>query len=202
MSMAPRRLVHCLLPIPLLASGATIVAAQTKLPAKFTGTVISNIDSVQLDQAQVILRSAVDGQVYGAITDSLGAFRFDTIVPGRYSVRVHAFGYPPDTSEFEFEPGASVNTVVILKAHCKYDSALAVKDIRSGRPRILLHGGIAPTALSSEDDAMERRYRFRYWDFGDQFENPYQCDEQYNRVVFRFLDSKYGNGWRDSVRIH
>ena len=200
--MAPRRLAQCLLHIPLLASGATVLAAQGKPLANFTGTVISSIDSMQLPYAQVILRSAVSSRYYAAITDSLGAFRIDTIVPGRYSIRVHLIGYPPDTSQFEFEPGASVDTVVILRAHCKYDSALAMSDIRRGRPRILVHGGIAPLAYGPRDRALERKYRFSYKDFGDQIENPFECDEQYNRVVFRFLDSKYGTAWRDSVRTH
>jgi len=200
--MPLRRLAQPLLSIPLLAAGVSLLAAQGKALAKFTGTVVSGIDSIQLSYAQVILRSAVGSQYYAAITDSLGAFRIDTIVPGPYSIRVQFLGYPPDTSRFEFEPGASVDRVVILRAHCNYDSALAVSDIRRGRPRILLHGGIAPLAYGVQDRAMERKYRFRYKEFGDQIENPLQCDEQYNRVVFGFLDRKYGTGWRDSVRTH
>ena len=193
---------HHILLFPLFVARASLLAAQGQPLtgfASFKGTVLSGIDSSPVPYATLLLRADL-GRTYETITDTLGGFGIDTIVPGRYSLRVAFIGYPADTDQVELEAGASLNRVIVLRARCKFDSVVASRDIRRGHPRILLHGGIAPAGYGPREMAMERRYGFSYWDFGDQTVNPFLCDQQYNRVVFRFLDGKYGTSWRDSVR--
>ena len=184
---------------------ANLLAGQQQPDPRFatlTGTVVSGFTSLPVQGAVVQLRPAGPGRPHDAMTDSSGSFKIDSIVPGRYAVRVMYISYSPTTTQLDVEPGVSLMRTFALTGECKFDSLRAMRDVRDGHPKVLLHGGIAPSALTSQDQAVERTYGFRYYDFGDVIENPYECDDEYNRVVFRSLDRKYGSNWRAVVRTH
>jgi len=162
------------------------------------GRVLSGVDSSALSSAMVTLEGA--GTRQDRFTDEVGTFLISAISPGAYSLTIRALGYPPLRDTIRVNDVDTLSLTIALPADCQFDSIAAVRDIARRRPKILLHGGIAPIAQTPTDQLMERKYGFRYREFGDELTEPMACDDQYNRVVFRFLDSKFGNAWRDSVR--
>jgi hypothetical protein len=167
-------------------------------PAMLKGTVVSEPYAAALPGALVVIESRASKQI--RLADSSGNFMVASLDPATYTVTARALGYPPLTRTVRLEPGDTSSVTLIVELHCRFDSALAVRDIAAGRPRILLHGGIAPFAYNEQDRSVERRFHFRYLEFGDQVMNPLECDREYNRVIFRFLDGKYGAAWRAAVR--
>ena len=65
---------------------------------------------------------------------------------------------------------------------------------------IILFGGIAPIALSEGDIEFEKKYDVEYLILGDSEHEPEECIHQYNKIVFDYLDHKFGKNWRNEVR--
>ncbi len=162
------------------------------------GRVLSGVDSSPSGWALVFLE---DGdRRLSQSTDTTGRFLFSSVSAGRYLLTVRALGYHPFRDSI-LVIGDTLTLSVVLPAHCEFDSLAALRDIARDSVRVLLHGGIAPLVMGSMDAIVERRYRFRYMEFGDMVTQPPECDKQYHRVVFRFLDAQFGKRWRDSVRV-
>ena len=167
-------------------------------PTLLKGTVVSEPYAAPLPGALVVIESRTSKRIRSA--DSSGNFMVASLDSGTYTVTARALGYPPLTRTVRLEPGDTSSVTLIVELHCRFDSTLAMRDIAAGRPRILLHGGTAPLAYTEQDKSVERRFNFRYREFGDQLVNPLECDREYNRVIFRFLDAKYGTAWRNAAR--
>ena len=131
------------------------------------------------------------------LTDTVGQFSFSNVPAGNYAFIVRSLGYRPLQDSIRVDRDIEALTFV-LPAYCEFDSLVALKDIARGRVRVLLHG--SPPLVDPMDPVVERRYRFQYLDFGDILTEPFECSEQYNRVVFRHFDQRFGSRWRDSVR--
>ena len=168
--------------------------------ATLSGRVVSGVNLQPPIAAFALLRPTPPGRSRPIVIDSTGSFRIDSILPGRYYFVVRALGYAPDTIVLKLGAGDSLVRFVTLPRRCVYDSLTARRDIRERHPRILLHGSLAPVALSEAEVAAEHKYRFTYQEFGDEIVDPIECDEEYNRVVIGYLDRTYGRTWRDSVR--
>lgn len=82
---------------------------------------------------------------------------------------------------------------------CDVNQFVAKEDIQNNNIRLLIIGGIVPAANTFQDNDFERKYKLKYFDYGD---TPpfFDCVKKYNEVIFKFLDTKYGTQWRDSVR--
>jgi hypothetical protein len=63
---------------------------------------------------------------------------------------------------------------------------------------LLLSGGIAPV-YSPKEDKFEQKYMVKYHDFGDVAPDI-KCITTYNKVIFQFLDKKFGKSWRKDAR--
>jgi hypothetical protein len=127
-------------------------------------------------------------------TDGSGAFKITGLAKGRYRLV---------NSDLEIDtpfnvPKQSENALIVNISPCNFGSAKAQKDIKAGRPMLLLSGGIAPVASPNEDH-FEKKYTVKYHDFGDT-PQKYKCSVAYNKVVFAFLDKKFGKSWRKDVR--
>jgi hypothetical protein len=66
-------------------------------------------------------------------------------------------------------------------------------------PKLLLPGGIAPLKRAA-DSSIEKQFGFLYQDFGCVRLVDDRCLREYSRVVFTYLDKKYGKDWRARVR--
>ncbi len=196
------RRAHCL----LVAMGlwTTTLTAQERpapSPAAIKGTVVSGISSHPIAGAFIELRPTASGRRRLAVADSIGGFAFDSLVPGSYRLQIRRIGYPVSTTQLSVVAGESFAKVFVLSGTCTNDSASALQDIALGHPKILLHGGLAPVALSDSERAAAGRYHIEYVELGDMITNPDECDDQYNRVVLRYLDRAFGTAWRQWARL-
>jgi len=137
---------------------------------------------------------------YSVLTDSLGVFRIDSIAAGTYVLTVRAFLYDEFTDTVRVANDDSLSVKIALATRCQYDSSSASREIARRRPAIVENGGIAPVTLSPSDRSFEKTYGTRYVILGDGEAIPSACVASHNRVVFRFLDSRFGKDWRRLLR--
>lgn len=71
-------------------------------------------------------------------------------------------------------------------------------DIKNGKLKFLIQGGIAATRVKGQE-LFEQKYGVVYYDFGCVGPSAIRI-EDYNKVVASFMDKKYGKGWRKEVR--
>ena len=128
------------------------------------------------------------------VTDSMGLFKITGLTKGKYRLVNSALGVDAPFSV----PKQSENTFIVNVSACSFGSAKAQKDIKAGKPMLLLSGGIAPVFSPKEDD-FEKRYTVKYHDFGDTPQSV-KCSTAYNEVVIAFLDKKFGKSWRRDAR--
>jgi carboxypeptidase family protein len=161
------------------------------------GVVLSRVDSTPLQGAVIQIPSGRTTAT--GMTDAHGFFLISGMAPGSYALTVRLIGYPAYRQQISIAANDTLTVMVRLGGRCEHDSVTAMRDVARKRPFIFLQGGNAPL-VGSQDARMQRRYGFEYVEFGDVVYEPMECLKQYNRVVARFLDSKFGTVWRDSVR--
>lgn len=127
-------------------------------------------------------------------TDSSGLFKITGLTKGRYRLVNSALDIDTPFSV----PKQSENVLIVNISSCSFGSAQAQKDVRAGKPMLLLSGGIAPVSSPNEDH-FEKKYTVKYHDFGDTPQKV-KCSVAYNKVVFAFLDKKFGKSWRRDAR--
>ena len=116
------------------------------------------------------------------------------------SVNVIACGpwsYDPHSIQIDW----SKILVAIPALESSYTPKSARKDLRKGNPVILFRGGLdgMPDFSSETDKAFQRKYGVNFYSQGC-LRLPDDDQEGYNRVIFDYLDEKYGEGWRYELR--
>lgn len=154
-----------------------------------------------------VTNDAPSGEVYimdsrnqvFAETDSLGYYTVDGLTKGKtYNFQFIAFGYGEVYRSIEISK--EIDTLnLILNTECSFDSLTAHNDWRKGNPRLLLIGSIAPLANSEYDLKFEDKYKVEYYDFGCT-PPAMECVLTYNKEIFKLLDQKFGNQWREEIR--
>jgi hypothetical protein len=74
----------------------------------------------------------------------------------------------------------------------------ANEDIKNGKPKLFLSGGIAPILVHNQKK-QEDKYGFEYYEFGCNMISE-DCIRKYSKVIFEYFDKKYGLVWRLKVR--
>lgn len=128
------------------------------------------------------------------VTDSMGIFKITGLSKGRYRLVNSALSIDTPFSL----PRQSENILIVNVSTCSFGSAKAQKDVKAGKPMLLLSGGIAPVSSPKEDN-FEKKYSVKYHDFGD-VPQSIKCSIAYNNIVFAFLDKKFGKSWRRDAR--
>ena len=80
-----------------------------------------------------------------------------------------------------------------------YSKRQALNDIKAGKARLLVQGGIAP-AYYPTDKTFRESYKTRYEIFGCVAPGPIECLQEYNETIFQHLNASYGNVWKKEVR--
>jgi hypothetical protein len=91
---------------------------------------------------------------------------------------------------------ASANELV--DGQKNYSIKLATADLKKGKIKFLIRGGIVSTHVKGQE-AFEKRYSIKYYDFGCVMPSDISI-EDYNKIVARYMDKKFGLGWRKEVR--
>ncbi|MDP3150097.1 MAG: carboxypeptidase-like regulatory domain-containing protein [Ignavibacteria bacterium] len=168
--------------------------ANTKLILE--GKVISKINNEPVQGCNVFIKNTQ----MGTMADSLGNFIFYNLNKnGQYIISVSASGYPMKDTSIYLAEGTPKTITIFLNTDCIYDSTKAVEDLKNGKAKLLIAGGIAPMANSKEDLEFEAKYKVQYYDFGCT-PPAYECISQYNKIIFEYLNNKYQNEWLRFVR--
>jgi hypothetical protein len=131
------------------------------------------------------------------IPDSLGNYKIDSLKAGIYKIAVQGFGYQQTDTTINVSKSIT-NLDLLIIAVCDINKDIAQKDIKENRPRLLIIGGIVPT-IHERQFEFESKYGIKYYDYGD-VPPAQECVEQYNKVIFDYLDNKFGKSWRREVR--
>jgi len=171
---------------PVQVNGQTAPATYNIRGAMSTGTTMRFTHLAVVDARGKIVSRWV--------TDSLGLFRITGLTKGRYRLMNSAVGIDTPFSV----PKQSENVLIVNISVCNFGASKAQKDIKAGKPMLLLSGGIAPI-FSPKEDHFEKKYTVKYHDFGDT-PPDIKCSMAYNKAVFAFMDKKFGKSWRKDAR--
>jgi hypothetical protein len=80
-----------------------------------------------------------------------------------------------------------------------YSKRQALNDIKAGKARLLVQGGIAPVYYPT-DKTFRETYKIGYEIFGCVAPGPIECLQEYNETIFKHLSVTYGNDWKKEVR--
>jgi hypothetical protein len=138
-------------------------------------------------------------------TDENGFFCLKNIKKGPVKLNIKFFKLEVDTvllfSEkdsvfLNFE--ANLKMIVCRSILCGINDSIAQIDITEGIPRLLIEGGLIAKKIHGQE-MFEAKYGIKYYDFG-----CISLDKKsiisYNKVIFNYLDNKYGRKWRKEVR--
>lgn len=147
-----------------------------------------------VDQAEVTLEN-IPATIYA---DSSGNFLFSRLKPSSYKIHISAWGYDKKDTLVSLINRPIDSLRIILISNCMQNGRTAHEDIISGKPKLLLQGGISPIIYKGQEK-FERKYKIKYSDFGCTGQ-PTGCSVEYNLTIFKYLDNKFGKGWRKEVR--
>lgn len=176
------------LAISIIAISGVAAFAQSTI----SGNVCSSVNGKPLWGVSVFIK----GTAIGGLTDSVGNYQFNAPL-GNVTLSANWIGYKPCDTTVSVTGNRVVN--LQLKAACTFNNQTAKADIKEGKSKLLLMGGVAPGANSRKDRKFMRKYRIAYYDFGDSVIAA-ECVEDYNNVIVEYLDKTYGHKWRKAVR--
>jgi hypothetical protein len=160
------------------------------------GQVLSDYDGFPIENAIIHIRA---NPSFIEQADKNGIFVIDNLTKGEYKLSIRKHGFHTTDTVIVIEESSIDSLMFTLKATCSFDKERAENDIKISEIKVLLIGGIAPIANSKQDNRFEKKYRVKYYDFGCIADN-YDCIEDYNKVIFKYLDSNFGKTWRKTIR--
>lgn len=164
--------------------------------ATITGRVLSKISGRPTHNSAFI---TIFGTNKGAAIKQNGFYTISNVEPGKkYLLEVSAWGYPKTRLEIFVQDSVTTCDIEVT-TECKINKTLAINDIKQDSIKLYLAGGIVPFANSLEDNEFEHKYEIEYYEFGCT-PPTFECIEEYNKVIFAYLDEKYGSIWRQDVR--
>lgn len=81
---------------------------------------------------------------------------------------------------------------------CKNSKIKAQAAIKKGELNFFIQGGIVATYVKGQE-VFEQKYKLKYFDFGCVVPNDI-CIADYNATIAKYLDQRFGKGWRKEVR--
>lgn len=133
-----------------------------------------------------------------AVVDSLGNYKLDHLKSGRYMIKELNYNKTPKEYNIELTDKSIENFNLTIIADCEVNQEIAEIDIQLNKPRLLIIGSIAPVIYKNQEK-FERKYKIEYFDFGCVSPDE-ECIKQYNKCIFNYLDTKFGQKWRNEVR--
>jgi len=132
------------------------------------------------------------------VTDTNGNFTFSNLMVGKYKLEVSGFGHESLDTLITLTDKSVESLNLIMIADCEINKTIAERDIDKNKPRLLLASGIVPTVYNNQHK-FERKYKVSYYEYGC-VAPAHECMVQYNRIIFEYLDKKFGKDWRKDVR--
>jgi hypothetical protein len=176
---------------------ASLALAQSSDTFKISGTVIS------LNSNQPIADATIKfTRTKGVLSDSLGHFIIRGLAKGQHKLSFSAFGYDEKDTTITITQTDIDDFKFVVYTACNgfnsFNREKAIDDIKKGKPKLLLVGGIAPVVYTTDKD-FEEKFGITFYDFGCTPDRQ-ECMLAYNRTVFAYLDKKFGKKWRSEIR--
>jgi hypothetical protein len=173
----------------------TLTFAQSADTFKIVGVITSSFTGEPISNAYVnyTKKNAV-------LTDSFGRFKINGLQARQYILSFSAFGYDnKDTTVTIFDSEQAISWTIHTDNCVHYSKICALRDIKNGKPVLLLQSGIAPIAFST-DKYFIKKYQVELYDLGCDASERLDCIVAYNQIIFEYLDKKYKGKWRADVR--
>lgn len=138
----------------------------------------------------------IQNSIKGAITDDSGYFKIKCLSSGTYGLIARYISYDDiDTTVIIFnEPVENLILTFIVKCR-NINLGTAEKDIENNTIKLF-----KLPYYEQGQEIFEKKYNIKYFDFGTAVVDSEECLEIYNKRIFKYLDEKYGDGWRKEVR--
>jgi hypothetical protein len=130
-------------------------------------------------------------------TDEAGEFIFRNLENGEYKIKIVSEFGTIDTI-LRIDNKSISDFTALFYSSCDVNRKIAIQDLKNGKPRLLIFGGIAPSVYSNQN-IFEEKYGIKYESYGC-ISPPYECVFEYNQVIFEYLTDKFGKEWRKEVR--
>ena len=130
-------------------------------------------------------------------TNDNGEFEFIKLEKGQYRIKVIAY-YGEIDSLVIIENRNIKDFDFVFLSDCEINSEIAKQDLKNGKPRLLIYGGIAPVEYTNQH-IFEEKYHIEYFSYGC-ISPPYNCVLEYNQLIFDYLTDNYGKKWKREVR--
>jgi hypothetical protein len=169
--------------------------AQSADNFEISGTVISSYTDEPISGAAIVY----SGQE-AVLTDSLGHFIIHGLSKGQYKLAFTALGFDNHDTTINIDnTNVDISKWVITTSCPDFNVDKASRDIKEHEAKLLLYGSIAPST-GQADKKFKKKFGVTYVIFGDDETTREECKKIYNRVVFNYLDKKFGDKWRKEVR--
>ena len=140
----------------------------------------------------------IAGTKLGTYTKMGGDFLISNIPPGKHLLEIRAIGITDD-----FDTLLIVNNQSLVKFDInipsQFSTETAYRDIERNKIQLHLVSGNAPCIMPG-DSAFQEKYGIMYSEWGCTVPCSDECIAEYNRIIFKYLDQKYGKEWRREVR--
>lgn len=171
--------------------------AQSADTFKISGTVVSTNSGNAIAGGTIMIT-----RTRGTIADSLGHFTIGELKRGQHKLSFSALGYDNKDTTVTIVNSNINNLIFSVHTDCysfpEVNSEMALKDIKEGKPKLLLAGGIAPVVYTTDND-FSNKYKVSFYDYGCSPARQ-ECMLAYNTTIFNYLDKTYGTKWRKKVR--
>ncbi|MEQ8908958.1 MAG: carboxypeptidase-like regulatory domain-containing protein [Vicingaceae bacterium] len=137
-----------------------------------------------------------------------GKFSFSNLSQSEYKIITSYVGYLPSDSIIELNSEDIFIELTIKVDSTKlpfntadyaFNANTANRDILNDSISLLLLGGIVTRAITDEDSKFEEKYKVNFLSRGC-IRLGEDNEAEYNKVMFEYLDKKYGKKWRKEVR--
>jgi len=162
------------------------------------GTVYSGVNNKPFDYGVYLL---FQKDHRGTISNDKGEFEYSYKLNEKDSLEIIEFstiGYGTKKVKIDLIKDNLSNLKIVLNPTNDINKGKAIEDIENGEINILISSGIAPVEYKADRKFM-KKYNVNFKDLGCEAIAQESLIE-YNKVVFEYLDKKYGNKWRRKIR--
>lgn len=158
------------------------------------GKVVAVLGNIVLTNTKPIIIITGAKREFYELNDD-GEFAIMNLYSGTYKFEIISDFGTIDTS-LQIENSSIDNLIFKFLSICPKNGDSAIIDIKQNQPKLLIYS----EAIYYNQHEFEIKYGIEYILYGDDQPPPKECAEDYNRVIFKYLTSKFGRKWKKEVR--
>ncbi|MCD6010872.1 MAG: hypothetical protein K0Q79_734 [Flavipsychrobacter sp.] len=179
------------------------VEAQNKYSISGKLVLPNKEDEYEFSPRTIWLKDSI-GNTIGGTADSALFFNFQGLGNGKYILALDTeqsfFVTKPFDTVLVVNNNSIRNIELKLETVCTvFTEDTANNDIAKGHIRLIMEPGSVMFKYSKKQKRIQKKYKLEYYWSGCYRFTHYSCLKSYNRVIFSYLDNKYGAKWRTKV---